>query len=105
MSQTEKKLLLRLVGGDSRNEITGKDIFKLEEPVMCSLNFRNNLWVYECPRYGLHTFSENQEEAYQQLLDEFIFLVDGLMNEPDDALTGDAIELRDLLRNDLVITG
>ena len=58
--------------------------------------------MYECPRYGLHTFLKNKQEALQQLNEEFAFLYDGLINEPDDNLTQDAIELRDLLRSDLL---
>lgn len=75
--------------------------FILKEPVMCTLEYRNNLWIYECPRFGLHAFAEDRREALRQLREEFAFLVDGLMNEPDDALTQDAKELQDLLKNDL----
>ncbi|RLG28406.1 hypothetical protein DRO03_09920 [Methanosarcinales archaeon] len=72
------------------------------EPVICSPEYRNNLWVYECPRYGLHAFSEDRQEALRQLGEEFAFLYEGLINEPDENLTPDAIELRDLLKADSV---
>ena len=71
--------------------------FILKKSTTCSLKYQNDLWMYECPRYGLHTFSKNKQEALQQLNEEFAFLYDGLINEPDDNLTQDAIELRDLL--------
>ena len=76
--------------------------FILREPVICSPEYRNNLWVYECPRYGLHAFSEDRQEALRQLGEEFAFLYEGLINEPDENLTPDAIELRDLLKADSV---
>ncbi|MEA1944220.1 MAG: hypothetical protein U9N07_02605 [Euryarchaeota archaeon] len=76
--------------------------FILREPVIRSPEYRNNLWVYECHRYGLHAFSEDRQEALRQLGEEFAFLYDGLINEPDEKLTPDAIELRDLLRADVV---
>lgn len=76
--------------------------FILREPVICSPEYRNNLWVYECPRYGLHAFSEDRQDALRQLGEEFAFLYEGLINEPDENLTPDAIELRDLLRADSV---
>jgi len=76
--------------------------FILREPVICSPEYRNNLWVYECPRYGLHAFSEDRQEALRQLGEEFAFLYEGLINELDEELTPDAIELRDLLKADSV---
>lgn len=76
--------------------------FILKKPATCSLKHQNGLWMYECPRYGLHTFSENKQEALQQLNEEFAFLYDGLVHEPDDNLTPDAIELRDLLKSDVL---
>lgn len=76
--------------------------FVIKESVICSPEYRNNLWVYECPRYGLHTFSEDRQEALRQLGEEFAFLYEGLINEPDENLTPDAIELRDLLKADSV---
>ncbi|KAF5416902.1 MAG: hypothetical protein C5S48_01565 [Candidatus Methanogaster sp.] len=76
--------------------------FILREPVICSPEYRNNLWVYECPRYGLHAFSEDRQEALRQLGEEFAFLYEGLIDEPDEKLTPDAIELRDLLKADSV---
>jgi hypothetical protein len=47
--------------------------FILKEPVICTLEYRNSLWVYECPRYGLHTFSKDRHEALRQLGEEFNF--------------------------------
>ena len=76
--------------------------FILKKPATCSLKYQNGLWIYECPQYGLHTFSENKQEALQQLDEEFAFLYDGLMHEPNDNLTQDAIELRDLLKSDVL---
>jgi len=76
--------------------------FVIKEPVICSLEYRNNLWVYECPRYGLHASSEDRQEALRQLGEEFAFLYEGLINEPDENLTLYAIELRDLLKADSV---
>jgi len=76
--------------------------FILKKPATCSLKYQNDLWMYECPRYGLHTFSENKQESLQQLNEEFAFLYDGLIHEPDEKLTPDAIELRDLLKSDVL---
>lgn len=76
--------------------------FILKKSATCSLKHQNGLWMYECPRYGLHAFSENKPEALQQFNEEFAFLYDGLINEPDDNLTQDAIELRDLLKSDVL---
>ena len=75
--------------------------FLLKNPVTCVLDFQDGLWVYECPRYGLHTFSRSRHDALAQFNEEFACLYDGLYDEPDDALTLDAIHLRDVLRNDL----
>jgi len=68
------------------------------------MKHRNNLWVYDCPRYGLHTFSEDRHEAFCQLGEEFNFLYEGLIHEPDENLTQDAIELRDVLKADVFRT-
>jgi len=76
--------------------------FILKKPATCSLKYQNGLWMYECLRYGLYTFSENKQEALQQLNEEFAFLYDGLIHEPDEKLTQDAIELRDLLKSDVL---
>ena len=90
---------------DSEDERFNNRRFILREPVICSLDYRNDLWVYECPRYGLHAFSEDRQEALRQLGEEFAFLYEGLINEPDENLTPDAIELRDLLKADSVRVG
>lgn len=76
--------------------------FILKKSTTRSLKHQNGLWMYECPRYGLHTFSENKQESLQQLNEEFAFLYDGLIHETDDNLTQDAIELRDLLKLDVL---
>ena len=76
--------------------------FILKKPATCSLKYQNSLWMYECPRYGLHTFSENKQDALQQFNEEFAFLYDGLMHELNDNLTQDAIELRDFLKFDVL---
>ena len=76
--------------------------FILKKPATCSLKHQNGLWMYECPRYGLHAFSDNKLEALQQFNEEFAFLYNGLIHEPDDNLTQDAIELRDLLKSDVL---
>ena len=76
--------------------------FILKEPAICTLDCLNNLWVYKCPRYGLYTFSEDKQEALQQLNEEFAFLYDGLIHEPDENLTQDAIELRDIIKADVI---
>lgn len=47
---------------------------------------------------GLSAFSASREEALSQLGEEFAFLYNGLIEEPDDALTPDAAALRDRLR-------
>lgn len=76
--------------------------FTLKKPAPCSLKYHNDLWICECLRYGLYAFSEDKQEALQQLGEEFAFLYDGLTHEPDEKQTQDAIELRDLLKSDVV---
>ena len=55
-----------------------------------------NIEIHETSRYGLHVFSQNQQEASQQLNEEFAFLYDDLIHEPNDNLTHNTIELRSL---------
>jgi hypothetical protein len=74
----------------------------LKEPVICNVDYQDDLWIYEVPRYGLHAFSKDREEAFFQLHDEFVFLCDTFLNEEDEKLTGEAIDLRNLLKKDLL---
>ncbi len=75
--------------------------YLLRQPVQILSARQNGLWVFECPAYGLSSFSASREEALSQLQEEFAFLYDGLTNEPDDALTADAAALRDKLLQDV----
>jgi hypothetical protein len=75
--------------------------YLLRQPVQVLSARQNGLWVFECPAYGLSTFSASREEALSQLHEEFAFLYDGLVGQPDEALTGDAAALRDRLRADV----
>ena len=75
--------------------------YLLRRPVRCLSARQEDLWVFECPEYGLSAFSADRAEALQQLHEGFAFLYDGLVNEPDDALTPDALRLRDKLRADV----
>jgi len=97
MPNNERQLFLLLSLFNFKNKR-----FILKEPVLCTMEYQNNLWIYECPRYGLHTFSEDRHEALRQLGEEFNFLYDGLIHEPDENLTQDAIELRELLKDDII---
>ncbi len=67
------------------------------------LSFEDGLWVYKVPRYGLHSYSTERKEAYAQINEEFALLCDGLLDEIDDNLTLDAIELREVLKQDIQI--
>ena len=111
MHNTERQLTPTIGDPDAEGEYSNNTLssfhfnnrrFILREPVICSPEYRNNLWVYECPRYGLHAFSEDRQEALRQLGEEFAFLYEGLINEPDANLTPDAIELREILKTDFV---
>jgi hypothetical protein len=75
--------------------------YLLRQPVQILSARQNDLWVFECPAYGLSSFSASREEALSQLQEEFAFLYDGLADEPDSALSGDAATLRDRLLADV----
>ncbi len=79
----------------------GSHNYLLKHPVQILSARQDGLWIFECPVYGLSAFSASREEALSQLGEEFAFLYSGLMGEPDDALTPDAIALRDRLRSDV----
>ena len=99
------------IGGLSNLEVTyllekkmfrwGNKEYILKEPVTCIPDYIDNIWVFKCPKYNLHTFSENYNEALIQLDEEFAFLCNGLLNEDNSNLTKDAIELRDVLKKDI----
>jgi len=74
----------------------------LKEPVLCNIDYEGDLWIYEVPRYGLHAYSENRQEALSQIHDEFAFLYETFYNEKDENLTKKARQLRDNLREDLL---
>jgi len=75
--------------------------YRLKKEVIGKIEYKNDLWIYRVPRYGLHSYSRDRKEAFMQLNEEFAFLYDGLLNEPDENLTLDAIELRELLKKDI----
>ena len=79
----------------------GNHNYLLKQPVQILSAYQNGLWVFECPAYGLSAFSANREEALSHLQEEFAFLYDGLVAEPDEALAPDAIALRDKLLADV----
>ncbi len=76
--------------------------YVLKEPVICNVDYHDDLWIYKVPRYGLHAFSKDRQEALFQLHDEFVFLCDTFLHEQDENLTHDAIKLRDIIRQDLI---
>lgn len=76
-------------------------VFVLSETASCTLDYRNDLWVYECEKYKLHTFDHRRDVAFAQLGEEFSVIYDGLHAEPDESLTKDAIELRDRIKRDV----
>ena len=75
--------------------------FVLRESVVCLLTYEGGLWVYKCPVYKLHAFSQDRSDALLQFNEEFAFRYDCLINEPDDNLTIDAIQLRDRFKADI----
>lgn len=74
----------------------------LKQPINGTLEFEDGLWIYEVPRYGLHTYSYNRMSAYYALQEDFAFQCDDLLEECDDNLTPAAIRLRDILKNDIL---
>ena len=79
----------------------GNHNYLLRQPVQILSARQNGLWVFECPSYGLSAFFASREGALSQLQEEFAFPYDGLTSEPDEALTPDAVALRDRLRADV----
>ncbi len=79
----------------------GSHNYLLKHPVQILSARQDGLWIFECPVYGLSAFSASREEALSQLGEEFAFLYNGLVGEADEALTPDAIALRDRLRSDV----
>lgn len=77
----------------------------LKKPVACNSEYKSGLWVFECPRYKLHSFNIDRAEAFNQFNEDFVILCDGLLNESDENLTQDAIELKNTLLNDIKING
>ena len=75
--------------------------YLLRSPVQVLSARQDGLWVFECPAYGLSAFAADRDEAFAHLREEFAFLYEGLVNEPDAALTRDARTLRDRLRADV----
>lgn len=97
-----------LWGSSTNNEGFSKESFRwggkeylLKKHVRCFLEHRDNLWIYECPEYGLLAFDENKEEAKEQFEEEFVVLCEALLEESDHNLTEDAIVLKNLLRENL----
>lgn len=82
----------------------GDKKYILKKPVKGTLKLEDGLWVYEVPRYGLHTYSYNRMEAFYALQEDFAFQCDDLLHEEDDNLTPAAIRLRDTLKNDILRT-
>lgn len=72
--------------------------YSLREPLEYTLAFDGEVWIYDVPKLGIHVGAPSLQEAYVQLQEEFVGLIDGLLDEPDENLTADAVELRDQLR-------
>lgn len=79
--------------------------FLLKKPVSCISEYKSGLWVFECPRYKLHSFNFDRITALEQFNEEFIIVCDGILNEPDSKLSEDAIELKNILLNDIKNNG
>lgn len=75
---------------------------RLRQPVTCIPSYAHQLWVYECPAYGLHAYAHDRSEALADFHEEMFFLWDGLAGQPDEALTPDARALRDKLVADVL---
>jgi hypothetical protein len=75
--------------------------FLLNKPVPCISDYKSGLWVFECPRYKLHSFHTDRALALEQFNEEFIIVCDGILHEPDNNLSHDAIELKNILLNDI----
>jgi len=72
--------------------------FLLAEPITCSATREDGYHVFACPAFGLSGYARSRAEALSDLHEEFAALYDGLIGEPDAALTLDARELRDRLQ-------
>ncbi len=81
--------------------LSGHVNYVLHRPIQCLSARQDGLWVFECPQYGLVAFSADHREAKEQLEEEFGILYEGLIHQPDEALTQDAIRMRDKLRADV----
>ncbi len=75
--------------------------FILTKPVSCISEYKSGLWVFECPRYKLHSYNLDRVQALNQFHEDFIILCDGLLHEANDNLTQDAIELKNILLTDI----
>lgn len=72
--------------------------YVLKEPTTCYARFAQGYYEFECPEYHVEGYAKNRQEAFAELNADFACRYDGLVNEPDDALTLDALEARDHLR-------
>lgn len=79
----------------------GDKKYILKEPVTCLQDFRNDIWVYECPKYNLHSYGDDRQQVLRDFEEGFIFLCEELLEEDDENLTAGAIKLRERLKSDI----
>ncbi len=75
-------------------------VYVLRSPVAYTVTYEG-VWVYRCNRYGLHAFATDKATAFAEFNEEFAFIYEGLVNEPDENLTQDAITLKHRLIEDV----
>ena len=80
----------------------GQKKYILKEPVLCTVDYEGELWIYKVPLYGLHACAADRQEALSQLHEFFAFDYDDRIGEKSENLTLDAIELRERLKEEVL---
>ena len=75
--------------------------YVLKEPAICNVDYEGDLWIYKVPKYALHSFAIDRREALSQLNEFFISNCEDLFDEKDENLTLDALELKNIIKEDL----
>lgn len=75
----------------------GDRSFELRQALSLVLVSEDGRWFCEYEALGLLGYGDSPHEALRVLQEDFLATYDGLINEPDEALTLGARELRDTL--------
>jgi len=74
--------------------IADSRIFKLRHELNVEIRREEGIWVCEYPPLRLMGYGETIQQAMIQFMEDFASSYDGLAHEPDEALTGDAQDLK-----------